>query len=125
MEPTFSYNDLCVITLQSVKRSECPRELFPPDRRTEVHLDLVKRDENYKSPTTSIQLRLADGTRMVSHFNLHHTVGDVRAFIVASRPGEASNFHLQTMGFPPRKLDNPDQTIQDAGIANSVVIQKF
>ncbi|CAN1220116.1 Plant UBX domain-containing protein 5, partial [Linum perenne] len=163
-----------VITLQSVKRSECPRELFPPDRRTEVHLDLVKRDENYKepakkksaapafqgvgrtlgastssepppsgapmmtapppssgltvdssSPTTSIQLRLADGTRMVSHFNLHHTVGDVRAFIVASRPGEASNFHLQTMGFPPRKLDNPDQTIQDAGIANSVVIQKF
>ncbi|CAN0897052.1 Plant UBX domain-containing protein 5 [Linum grandiflorum] len=157
--------------LESVKRSECPRELFPPDRRTEVHLDLVKRDENYtepkkkpaaaaafqgvgrtlgastssssqpppsaapqpstgltvdsSSPTTSIQLRLADGTRMVSHFNLHHTVGDVRAFILASRPGEAANFHLQTMGFPPRQLNDPNQTIQDAGIANSVVIQKF
>ncbi|CAN1124232.1 Plant UBX domain-containing protein 5 [Linum perenne] len=162
--------------LESIKRSECPTELEPSDRRTKVHLDLVRRDENYtkqeppkkkaafkgvgrtladtptdnasasepqpaplmtaplpssgltvdsSSPTTSIQLRLADGTRMVSRFNLHHTIRDVRGFIMASRPGEAQDFQLQTMGFPPKQLTDPDQTIQDAEIANSVVIQKL
>ncbi len=29
-------------------------------------------------PTTSLQLRLADGSRMVARFNLSHTIGDVR-----------------------------------------------
>ncbi|KAL6140167.1 hypothetical protein ACLB2K_058468 [Fragaria x ananassa] len=38
-------------------------------------------------PSTSIQLRLADGTRMVSRFNNHHTIRDIHAFIDASRPG--------------------------------------
>ena len=76
-------------------------------------------------PTTSIQLRLSDGTRMVSRFNLNHTIRDMRAFIDASRPGAAINYQLQTMGFPPKPLTNLDQTIEEAGIANSVVIQKF
>ena len=34
-------------------------------------------------PTTSVQIRLADGTRMVARMNLTHTVGDVRNFINA------------------------------------------
>ncbi|XP_011013742.1 PREDICTED: UBA and UBX domain-containing protein At4g15410-like [Populus euphratica] len=161
--------------LESIKRSECPKELEPLDRGTQVHLDLMRREENYSepekplvsfqgvgralgsssdatvpaaseptvaslkaapvptpglvldssSPTTSIQLRLADGTRMVSRFNLNHTIRDIRAFIEASRPGGASNYQLQTMGFPPKQLTDPDQTIEEAGIASSVVIQKF
>ncbi|KAF9688270.1 hypothetical protein SADUNF_Sadunf02G0180200 [Salix dunnii] len=161
--------------LESIKRSECPKELEPLDRRTQVHLDLMRREENYSepekplvsfhgvgrtlgsssdttvpagseptvaslkaaplptpgleldssSPATSIQLRLADGTRMVSRFNLNHTIRDIRAFIEASRPGGASNYQLQTMGFPPKQLTDPDQTIEEAGIASSVVIQKI
>lgn len=76
-------------------------------------------------PITSLQLRLADGTRMVSRFNHHHTVRDIRGFIDASRPSGARNYQLQTMGFPPKQLAELDQTIEQAGIANSVVIQKF
>jgi len=76
-------------------------------------------------PSTSIQLRLADGTRMVAHFNNHHTVNDIRSFIDASRPGAALNYQLQLMGFPPKLLTDPTQTIEQAGLANSVVIQKF
>lgn len=76
-------------------------------------------------PATSIQLRLADGTRMVSRFNLNLTIRDLRAFIDASRPGGARNYQLQTMGFPPKQLADLDQTIEQAGIANSVVIQKL
>lgn len=34
-------------------------------------------------PTTSVQVRLADGTRMVCRMNLTHTVGDIRNFINA------------------------------------------
>lgn len=76
-------------------------------------------------PTTSIQLRLADGTRMVSRFNFHHTIRDIRGFIDASRPGGARNYQLLTMGFPPKQLADLDQTVEQAGVANSVVIQKF
>ncbi|KAL0762531.1 hypothetical protein Bca101_078682 [Brassica carinata] len=132
--------------MESIARSECPRELEPVDRNIRVHVDLVKRDDNYieppkpknsfqapsvglvvdqAAPTTSIQLRLADGTRLVSRFNNHHTVRDVRGFIDASRPGGSREYQLLTMGFPPKRLTELDQTIEQAGIANSVVIQKF
>ncbi|KAJ4976788.1 hypothetical protein NE237_001894 [Protea cynaroides] len=80
-------------------------------------------DENL--PSTSIQLRLADGTRMVAQFNYHHTINDIRAFIDASRPGGARTYQLQTVGFPPKQLTDMTRTIEQAGLANSVVIQKF
>ncbi|ONM16886.1 Plant UBX domain-containing protein 4 [Zea mays] len=75
-------------------------------------------------PFTSIQLRLADGTRMVARFNMHHTVGDIRSFIDASRPGTARPYQLQT-GFPPKQLADPTQTVVQAGLANSVIMQKM
>lgn len=75
-------------------------------------------------PSTSIQLRLADGTRMVSRFNVHHTVGDIRNFINASRPGSRS-YKLTTVGFPPTQLNDDSTTIEQAGLANSVVMQKL
>ncbi|XP_061338206.1 plant UBX domain-containing protein 4 [Gastrolobium bilobum] len=169
--------------LESIKKSECPKELEPTDRRTSVQVNLTRKDENYpepvkpnnlpfqgvgrtlgssssssssevagassepiqtivaslntaplpamglvvdeSQPVTSIQLRLADGTRMVARFNHHHTIRDVRAFIDASRPGGVRSYQLQTMGFPPKQLTDWDQTIEQAGIANSVVIQKL
>lgn len=76
-------------------------------------------------PSTSIQLRLADGSRLIARLNYHHTIGDIRAFIDASRPGGPRNYQLQMMGFPPKLLSDPTQTIEQAGLANSVVIQKF
>ncbi|CAK8538496.1 unnamed protein product [Lathyrus sativus] len=165
--------------LESIKKSECPKELEPADQQIPVRLSLTRRDENYpesvkprntpfrgvgrtlgdrsssgeaasepiqtaasassftvpvptmglvvdeSQPVTSIQLRLADGTRMVSRFNHRHTIRDVRAFIDASRTGGARSYQLQTMGFPPKQLTDLDQTIEQAGIANSVVIQKL
>lgn len=80
-------------------------------------------DENL--PSTSVQIRLADGTRLIAHFNLHHTISDIHSFIDASRPGTARNYQLQMMGFPPKVLADRTQNIEQAGLANSVVIQKF
>ncbi|XP_058220378.1 plant UBX domain-containing protein 4-like [Rhododendron vialii] len=158
--------------LQSIAKSECPKELVPADRKTTVQVQLMRKEENCPIPekrvptfqgmgrtlgssststepteattttlttapapamglvvvdtlpSTSIQLRLADGTRMVSRFNYHHTVRDIRAFIDASRPGGVRTYQLQTVGFPPKQLTDLDQSIEQAGLANSVVIQK-
>ncbi|KAB2010430.1 hypothetical protein ERO13_D10G210850v2 [Gossypium hirsutum] len=76
-------------------------------------------------PSTSIWLRLADGTRMVAHFNSHNTIGDIRSFIDAFRPESATIYQLQMMEFPPKLLVDPTQTVEQAGLINSVVIQKF
>lgn len=75
-------------------------------------------------PSTSIQLRLADGTRLVGHFNLHHTINDIRTFIDLSRPGTSRNYQLQT-GFPPKLLTDSTQTIEQSGLASSVIMQKL
>ncbi|OWM83374.1 plant UBX domain-containing protein 4-like [Punica granatum] len=159
--------------LERIRKSECPQELEPADRRSSVHVNLIRRDEKCpepenrhapfqgvgrtlgssssanpepssastafttapapsvglivddSKPVTSVQLRLADGTRLIAQFNHHHTINDVRRFIDASRPGGSRNYQLQMMGFPPKVLTDFDQTIEQAGLANSVVIQKF
>ncbi|KAK6123921.1 hypothetical protein DH2020_042340 [Rehmannia glutinosa] len=161
--------------LESIRKSECPKELEPADRRSSVHVNLIRRDENCPEPeirlapfqgmgrtlgsssatdssvestvsasplhgapspsvglvvdkslpSTSIQLRLADGTRMVAHFNHHHTISDIRSFIDASRPGGSRSYQLQTVGFPPKILTDLTQTVEQAGLLNSVVIQKL
>ncbi|XP_059661112.1 plant UBX domain-containing protein 4-like [Cornus florida] len=159
--------------LESIRKSECPKELEPADRRIAVHVNLTRKEQNFPepekrqipfqgagrtlgsassttpmeaaaaaslntapppsvglvvddtSPSTSIQLRLADGTRMVSRFNYHHSIRDIRAFIDASRPSGARTYQLQTVGFPPKQLTDLEQTIEQAGLANSVVIQKL
>lgn len=158
--------------LESIQKSECPKELEPADRRVPVHVNLIRRDEDCpvrdptyvpfqglgrtlgsssssapelsapstvqptsrrsegltvddSKPSTSIQLRLSDGTRMVARFNHHHTIADIRAFIDAARPGSATAYQLQAMGFPPKPLNDLTQTIEEAGLINSVVIQKF
>lgn len=34
-------------------------------------------------PTTSLQIRLVDGTRLIATFNHSHTIGDIRRYIIA------------------------------------------
>ncbi|TVU08241.1 hypothetical protein EJB05_41638 [Eragrostis curvula] len=73
-------------------------------------------------PSTSLQIRFADGSRVVARFNTRHTISDVRTFIDSTRP-ESSDYTLQA-GFPPKDLDDTNKTIEEAGVANSVIIQK-
>jgi UBX domain-containing protein 1 len=74
-------------------------------------------------PSTSLQIRFTDGSRVVARFNTSHTISDVRAFVDATRPGEASDYTLQ-VGFPPKPLDDETKTIEEAGVAKSVIIQR-
>ena len=77
-----------------------------------------------EKPKTSIQLRLADGSRQVAEFNLEQTVGHIRKFIHAARPDMPLTFSLAT-AFPQASLTDDNATIESAGLANSVVIQKM
>jgi UBX domain-containing protein 1 len=74
-------------------------------------------------PTTSLQLRLYDGSRLVARFNHGHTIADVRRFIRASRPDMTANFTLGT-AFPPVPIADESQTLEAAGLLNAVLIQR-
>jgi len=98
--------------------SRAPSEAVKPSFATKFEVD-------QSQPTTSIQIRLADGTRMVARMNLTHTVGDIRNFIDASRPENVSRPYVIMTTFPNRTLDDDSATIQGAGLVNSVVVQRW
>ncbi|EPS38949.1 hypothetical protein H072_7260 [Dactylellina haptotyla CBS 200.50] len=82
-------------------------------------------DVDSSAPTTSLQIRLGDGTRLVSRFNHTHTVGEVYAFVNSANTASRSrNYVLQTT-FPPKELKEMEQSLKDAGLLNAVVVQKW
>ena len=85
----------------------------------------IKFQVNQDEPITSVQIRLGDGTRLVLKCNHSHTVRDVRNFIIASSPGESSRLWILQTVHPVVVLENLDQTIKEAGLLNSVIIQKY
>ena len=61
-------------------------------------------DVDDSQPTLSLQIRLGDGTRLVSRFNTTHTIGDVYDFVRrASAASQAREFALMTT-FPSAEL---------------------
>jgi UBX domain-containing protein 1 len=78
---------------------------------------------NESQPTTSIQLRLYDGSRMVARMNHSHTVADIRRFIRASRPDMSTAYQLMT-GFPPAAIADESQSLEAAGLLNAVINQR-
>ncbi|KZT52336.1 SEP-domain-containing protein [Calocera cornea HHB12733] len=100
----------------ATSRPNAPATAAAAPRSFEVNMD---------EPNTSIQVRLADGTRLVCRMNHTHTVGDIRNFVNASRPENAARaYNIQTT-FPPKVLEDESQTIKDAGLLNSVVVQRW
>lgn len=72
----------------------------------------------------SLQIRLADGSRLVGQFNHSHTVADVRQFILAARPQyEMASFNLLS-SYPSKVLDNA-QSLEEAGLLNAAIMQKL
>lgn len=77
------------------------------------------------SPTTTIQIRLADGHNVREQFNLTHTVGDIRRYITTMRPHYAiQDFSLLT-AYPTKELTDEDKTIDEAGLKNSALMQRL
>jgi UBX domain-containing protein 1 len=88
---------------------------------TSVPVNVVSVDDSL--PITQVQIRLGDGTRLVSRFNVTHTIGDVRRFVRSAR-NEARDFILQT-NMPTKVLDDDAKTLKDAGLLNAVIVQRY
>ncbi|KAJ6452675.1 ubiquitin-related domain-containing protein [Mycena vitilis] len=76
-------------------------------------------------PTTSVQVRLADGTRIVCRMNLTHTVQDLRDFINAARPENRTRPYTIGTTFPTRVLGDMGASIAAAGVGGCVVVQRW
>lgn len=77
------------------------------------------------APTTSLQIRLEDGTRLAAQFNLTHTVEDIRQYIQNARPQYESRNYTLVSTFPTRELSDVKATIESAGLKNAALIQRI
>nr|XP_008973706.2 UBX domain-containing protein 2B isoform X2 [Pan paniscus] len=76
-------------------------------------------------PTTKIQIRLADGSRLIQRFNSTHRILDVRNFIVQSRPEFAALDFILVTSFPNKELTDESLTLLEADILNTVLLQQL
>ncbi|KAJ7668910.1 hypothetical protein B0H17DRAFT_989958 [Mycena rosella] len=73
------------------------------------------------APVAQVQVRLADGGRLLARLNTTHTVADLRAVIDACQPSPpAAPYTLQTT-FPTRTLEDG---LALAGLGGCVVLQR-
>ena len=66
----------------------------PSTAASQVSYDAQWEGVDESKPTTSLQLRLADGSRMVARFNHSQTVAHIRRFIAASRQVGSVSAHV-------------------------------
>lgn len=76
-------------------------------------------------PTTKIQIRLADGSRLIQRFNLTHRILDIRHFITESRPAFAAVDFVLATTFPNQELRDENLTLKEADVLNTVILQRL
>lgn len=79
------------------------------------------------TPTLQLQIRLGDGSRLVSRFNTTHTVGDVYDFVSrASTASQQRAWALMTT-FPSQELTDKSKILGDMGDfkRGGTVVQKW
>lgn len=76
-------------------------------------------------PVTNIQIRLADGGKLVQKFNHTHRVSDLRQFVIAARPAMAAVEFVLMTTFPSKELSDESETLQQANLLNAVIVQRL
>ncbi|TNN07848.1 NSFL1 cofactor p47 isoform 1 [Schistosoma japonicum] len=76
-------------------------------------------------PTTHLQIRLPDGSRIVVRLNNSHTVSDIRRAIISERPELASRIFSLMTSYPCRELTEDTQTLEDGNLLNSSLLVRF
>ncbi|XP_037067896.1 NSFL1 cofactor p47-like [Pollicipes pollicipes] len=159
--------------LNSVRGGQVPLELIREAQGGEVHLDMEDHTARESprprppppkaaaraalgldeaQPTTSVQVRLADGSRLIIKLNLSHTIGDLRRYIVTYplrrrawgtlrsfsffayafrcvmhclpvMLTEGTPFSLLTT-FPSKELTDDSLSVQDGQLQNAAILQR-
>jgi len=86
--------------------------------QSKVKLDTSK-------PVANIQVRLADGSRLIVKLNHDHTVTDLRIYINTARPQyEGVQYQLMTT-FPNKELSDDSSSVSGAGLIGAAVLQRL
>lgn len=99
-------------------RDESAAGAPPPPEAAAAELQL---DES--APMTTLQVRLADGSRKVVKANHTHTILQLRGHIATLTPGGAP-FSLKG-GFPPKPLTDEGKTLAEAGLLSETIVQSM
>jgi UBX domain-containing protein 1 len=86
--------------------------------QTELNVDTSQ-------PTTTIQVRLADSSRLVIRLNLTHSVGRIREYICRARPTYGARPFVLMTTFPNKELSDESATIAEANLQNASVVQRM
>lgn len=78
-------------------------------------------------PVISLQIRLADGSRLPSRFNATHTIGDVYDFVSRANAGSAGRAYVLATTFPTKDLVDKTQVLGELAEfkRGGVVVQKW
>lgn len=93
--------------------------------RTEPDQIIPSLEVDQTLPTTTVQVRFADGSRQPFRMNYTHTVGDLRNLINAANPASSARPYTIATTFPTQILGNVEQTIKEANLINTVVAQQW
>eukprot|EP00831_Metopus_contortus_P083877 TRINITY_DN938_c0_g1_i5.p1 TRINITY_DN938_c0_g1~~TRINITY_DN938_c0_g1_i5.p1 ORF type:complete len:259 (-),score=47.39 TRINITY_DN938_c0_g1_i5:23-799(-) len=74
--------------------------------------------------TTKLNLRLHTGKTVNIEVNTDSKVSEIYAFVSKSAPVKGK-FVLMASGFPPKSIESSSQTVKEAGICSSTLIQKL
>ncbi|ETV77262.1 hypothetical protein, variant [Aphanomyces astaci] len=74
-------------------------------------------------PTTVVQIRLANGSRVRETLNTTHTVQDLHAIL--RREGAATQSYVLLAGFPPKPITDMQATLEAAGLLGAAITQKW
>lgn len=76
-------------------------------------------------PVTTVQFRLADGSRITGRFNHTHTVADLQRYVSLAEPSyQLQSFVLLTT-FPSAELADPTATLAQAQLLNTTLLQRL
>lgn len=84
-------------------------------------------DVNESEPIITLQIRLADGTRLPSRFNVSHTIGDVYSFVDSASTASTQRAYSLATTFPTKQLDDKSAVLGDMVEfkRGGVVVQKW
>ena len=74
-------------------------------------------------PKTRVRIRFHNGEQEVVDFNTDHTVGDIHSYVMMAAPVDGS--YQLVEGFPPKALEIPDISIEEAGLKGASITQKI
>ncbi|KAK4029343.1 hypothetical protein OUZ56_022342 [Daphnia magna] len=108
------------VSQNTASSSVNPTDLASCEQKAKTELNLVESE-----PVTNVQIRLADGSRLIGRFNNSHTVGQVRQYITTARPQYSGQPFALLTTYPSQELKEDSTTLKDASLLGATIMQRL